>query len=101
MPRIFDNIANPLLPALKETLTVAERADFCVGYFNLRGWRHLAPHIESWTEGKGQCYRLLIGMYVTSSAEVRRSLRDEPEGGHANKRRQNLTAAFGTDYRQE
>jgi hypothetical protein len=28
MPRIFDNINAPLLPALQETLAVGERADF-------------------------------------------------------------------------
>ena len=48
MPRIFDNIDQPLPPALQQTLKTATHADFCVGYFNLRGWRGLGSYVEEY-----------------------------------------------------
>ena len=76
MPRIFDNLTpgTRLLPALRETLDVASRADFCVGYFNLRGWRDIAPHIDRWGDDEGPC-RVLIGMQPRPDEELREALR--------------------------
>lgn len=70
MPRIYDNIENHLTKGLNDTLEVSQRTDFCVGYFNLRGWKEIADKIEVLsgsyvTEEKGDFFRvcrLLVGM---------------------------------------
>lgn len=71
MPRIFDNISNQLLAVLRSTLETANNADFCVGYFNLRGWQALDDLIADWQPNEGQVCRVLIGMQRPPHEEVR------------------------------
>lgn len=70
MPKIYDNIKNHLTKGLNETLKLSQRTDFCVGYFNLRGWKEVAESIDNLSgaivpEGSDDVHRtcrLLVGM---------------------------------------
>ena len=102
MPRIFDNIDQRLLPALCETLKTADHADFCVGYFNLRGWRGLSSYIEEWEGGEGGCCRLLVGMQPPPENTFRDAMRlDQRDDGIDNQRASHLKQELAEQFRQQ
>ncbi|MBQ3290193.1 MAG: helicase [Kiritimatiellae bacterium] len=86
MSKIFDNIAAKFEAGLHDILSNVgvERADFCVGYFNLRGWNHVAADVASLPGGdamekndrgifvpvKRYC-RLLVGMQRPNADLIR------------------------------
>jgi hypothetical protein len=39
-------VKEKLSKGLNKTLTGAVRADFCIGYFNLRGWSQLSKQVD-------------------------------------------------------
>ena len=73
MSSIYDNIERLILPELQHYLKQAYRADFCVGYFNLRGWRQIDADIERFEGSEGQVCRLLVGMYRLPKEELRQA----------------------------
>lgn len=102
MPRIFDNIEQKLLPALCDALGPATNADFCVGYFNLRGWKQLDSFVERWEGGEGKCCRLLVGMQKLPQEEEREvySL-IRSDGGLDNSTALRLKKKLAEEFRQQ
>lgn len=70
------------MTALRATLATSSHADFCVGYFNLRGWQALDDLIAPWDPRQGQVCRILIGMQRPPQDEVKElyQLHDEEQG---------------------
>ncbi|MCC6313153.1 MAG: NgoFVII family restriction endonuclease, partial [Thermomicrobiales bacterium] len=100
MPRIFDNLsdATQLLAALRQTMADAERVDFCVGYFNLRGWRGIAQAVDELAAADAPQCRVLVGMHRPPDEELGAAFRfsTEPPVDNATvlRRRKEAAAAF-------
>lgn len=78
MTRIFDNIDQDLLSTLRGTMQVSKRADFCVGYLNLRGWQAVDDLVQPWNPLEGQVCRVLVGMQRPPYEEIRELYRQPP-----------------------
>ena len=80
MPTIYDNESEILLDSLKETLQTAKRGDFCVGYFNLRGWAKISQTISSISrESDKPACRLIVGMPGNDDITVRRHYTEDQQ----------------------
>lgn len=112
MAEIYDNIEAKFLDGLKGIIQnkhkIVQRVDFCVGYFNLRGWRHIADEIDALegddvreedTSGRLNTHhrvcRLLIGMYKSPKDLIAEEFASyetkNPDGSYK----------VGRDYREE
>ncbi|MGC9260407.1 MAG: helicase-related protein [Phycisphaerae bacterium] len=99
MPQIFDNIELYLLPTLQKAMELSRHADFCVGYFNLRGWRHIDQYVEQWSGGDGNCCRLLVGMHRPAEDQLLRTATlpnpaDEMDNANAKRLQKRLAEEF-------
>ena len=80
MPTIYDNIDEILADDLKDTLKKSFRSDFCVGYFNLRGWKNVTDIIEEYGGEEDSCCRLIVGMQRPSEDLLKQVLANEKPG---------------------
>ena len=114
MPRIFDNLTpgSQLLPALQESLRVSCRADFCVGYFNLRGWKNLHSYVESWPValaekdgggggGSESSCRILVGMQQLPHHQLESKLSLQENHPIDNKKAREIKRNLAVSFREQ
>ncbi|MDD2373675.1 MAG: hypothetical protein PHF03_08895, partial [Syntrophomonadaceae bacterium] len=100
MPKIYDNIENHLKGGLITALESSYRADFCVGYFNLRGWKLVDKQIDHFT-GEDHCCRLLVGMQRPEEELLRKALARIDEGLMDNPKALALKKEIARSFRQQ
>ena len=110
MPTVFDNIDTPFLDGedgngLKHALKLAFRGDFCVGYFNLRGWRCIDDVVNGWEMPEAADAtppaRLLVGMQRLPHEQLREWLMDGSEKAPDNKLLTKLRKQAAAEFRKQ
>lgn len=110
MPTVFDNIDTPFLEnddqnGLKDALKLARRGDFCVGYFNLRGWRCIDKVVGTWqlpsNETDPPPCRLLVGMQRLPHEQLRAWLSAEPDREPDNKTLVKLRKEAAKEFKKQ
>ena len=87
---------------MRDTLSLSDRADFCVGYFNLRGWKQLDAYVERWAGGDGHCCRLLVGMQRLPQEELRAAMSlAAREDGIDNQAASRLKKKLAEEFREQ
>lgn len=108
MPTIYDNIHTPFLTnddgtGLREALTASERGDFCVGYFNLRGWKSVDDLVQAWPFEENPVCRLLVGMQRLPQEDLKllHNLNPASEDRLDNKRAAQIKRKLAQDFRKQ
>jgi hypothetical protein len=101
MPKIFDNIENSLVNVLRQTLEISYRSDFCVGYFNLRGWKELSTQVNLWSGGEENCCRLLVGMQRAPEDSIRSFFSSATEERMDNKTAMSLKKKLAQEFKDQ
>ncbi|MBC8184626.1 NgoFVII family restriction endonuclease [candidate division KSB1 bacterium] len=104
MPKIYDNIDLSFLPALREEILESHKSDFCVGYFNLRGWKSISDLINNFSGGEEAQCRLLVGMKFMEEEELKEALRisqNKDEVGIDNKTANQLKKKLAFEFKKQ
>lgn len=101
MPKIYDNIENNLVVGLNNTLSVSYRSDFCVGYFNLRGWKEVANEIERFEGNDDKRCRLLVGMQKLPLDIIKDYFSKVDANGIDNKEALNIKKRLAQEFKEQ
>lgn len=107
MPTIYDNIRIPFLEneqetGLRDALKASRKGDFCVGYFNLRGWRSIDDVVGAWPNDDPPACRLLVGMQRLPENELHHLFGGEgPDERLDNKRVARLKRSVAEQFRRQ